>query len=204
MEIPAWLLSDHITTLFSWQHIRMCSVIRCSVLTIGGTCLHLRPICLDRFLQANKERPNDPCRNYDVTISLSSHPPPPQTHTDTCLRWQIACDVPLQTRHGSIHSLSLGLTAAESSSGQDAPVSALAAASTPRQSSYHPIRWGEKGCVPVWRKTLDASRSLNQLHKMNERLFKHTCGAKGGAAAVDPAVLLIPQMQKFTQRSNRR
>lgn len=52
------------------------------------------------------------------------HPTPPQTHTDTCLLWQIACDVPLQTRHGRIHSLSLGLTAAESSSGQDAPASA--------------------------------------------------------------------------------
>lgn len=78
MEITAWLLSDHIKTVR--KHICLCSAIRCSVLTIGGTCLHLRHICLDRFLWTNKEGPNDPWRNYDVTICLSSHPPPPK-HT---------------------------------------------------------------------------------------------------------------------------
>lgn len=45
---------------------------------------------------------------------------------------------------------------------------------------------------------------------MNKRLFKRTCGAKAGAASAaaaavaDPVVILIPQMQKFTHRWNRR
>lgn len=121
-------------------------------------------------------------------------PPTPQTHTDTCLPWQIACDVPLWTWHERIRSLSSGFTAEESSSGRDAPE---AAAWTPRES-LSAIRWETSA---VGRQQLVASRSLNLLHR---NLLKCARGAKQGAAVVEPVVILIPQKRKFMHRWNKR
>lgn len=53
----------------------------------------------------------------------------------------------------------------------------------------------------VGRQWLVASRSLNLLHR---NLLKCACGAKQGAAVVEPLVILIPQKRKFMHRWNKR
>lgn len=112
-----------------------------------------------------------------------SHPSPP--NTDTCPLWQIACDMPLWTWHERIPSFSSGLTAEDSSSGQDAPVSALGPLTA--REPFSAFRWERQ-----WRRScLDGNAGC-------------TRGAKEGAVGVDPVVHLIPQMQKFMHRWSRR
>lgn len=127
--------------------------------------------------QTNEEGPSDPCRNYDVPISLSSLPPkhrhmPAMTNSLWRAPVNMARKDPLPL---------LGADSRESSSGQDAPVSALGPLAA--REPFSAFRW-ERQCR---RSCLDGKAGC-------------TRGAKEGAVGVDPVVNLIPQMQKFMHR----
>lgn len=160
------------------QHIRVHFAVHSPAKALVYTC--------DTFAWTDSCGPmkRGPMIPVGITMCPFLSSPPPK-HTDTCLLWQIACDVPLWTWHERIPSLSSGLTAEEPSTGQDAPVSALGPLTA--REPFSAFRWERQ-----WRRScLDGNAGC-------------TRGAKGAAVGVEPGVNLIPQMPKFMHRSSKR